>query len=219
MARHHVPQQLEHGSVLQLPVDASSTAPFGQINALRLVSEEFEPANLRVSVTGDQDGVYKDEVMTLSGDGPMKPTLLLISKRLGHDNVNPLYYRSLKVNFPSETSSDFKALLELPQSIGIAGGRPSSSHYFVASQGDNLFYLDPHYPRPSLPFHSELESYTSAELATCHTRRLRRIHLSEMDPSMLIAFLVKDRDDWLDWLARMDEVFLLSSQVLTSNLD
>ena len=29
------------------------------------------------------------------------------------------------------------------QSIGIAGGRPSSSYYFVGSQADNLFYLDP----------------------------------------------------------------------------
>jgi cysteine protease ATG4 len=64
----------------------------------RLVSKEYGPANLRVSVTGDQDGVYQDQVLQLSGDGPMKPTLLLIGKRLGHDNVNPLYYNSLKVN-------------------------------------------------------------------------------------------------------------------------
>jgi cysteine protease ATG4 len=67
---------------------------------VRLVSEEYEPANLRVSVTGDQDGVYQDQVLQLSGDGPMKPTLLLIGKRLGHDNVNPLYYNSLKVRNP-----------------------------------------------------------------------------------------------------------------------
>ena len=32
------------------------------------------------------------------------------------------------------------------------------------------------------------------------------MHLKEMDPSMLIAFLVKDHDDWLDWLRRIDEV-------------
>jgi cysteine protease ATG4 len=65
----------------------------------RLVAQEYEPANLRVSVTGDQDGVYQDQVLKLSGgDGPMKPTLLLIGKRLGHDNVNPLYYSSLKVS-------------------------------------------------------------------------------------------------------------------------
>lgn len=33
------------------------------------------------------------------------------------------------------------------------------------------------------------------------------MHLKEMDPSMLIAFLVKDHDDWLDWLRRIDEVY------------
>ena len=38
-----------------------------------------------------------------------------------------------------------------PQSVGIAGGRPSSSYYFVGSQADNLFYLDPHNTRPAIP--------------------------------------------------------------------
>jgi Peptidase family C54 len=66
----------------------------------RLVTEEYEPANLRVHITSDQDGVYKDEVLALSGHGEMKPTLLLIAKRLGHDSINPLYYNSLKVYTP-----------------------------------------------------------------------------------------------------------------------
>jgi cysteine protease ATG4 len=42
-------------------------------------------------------------------------------------------------------------LYTFPQSVGIAGGRPSSSYYFVGSQADNLFYLDPHNPRPAIP--------------------------------------------------------------------
>src|SRR5882762_2233004 len=44
-----------------------------------------------------------------------------------------------------------QALYTFPQSVGIAGGRPSSSYYFVGSQADNLFYLDPHYARPAIP--------------------------------------------------------------------
>lgn len=42
-------------------------------------------------------------------------------------------------------------LYTFPQSVGIAGGRPSSSYYFVGSQTDNLFYLDPHHARPAVP--------------------------------------------------------------------
>lgn len=45
----------------------------------------------------------------------------------------------------------FQALYTFPQSIGIAGGRPSSSYYFVGSQADNLFYLDPHHARIAIP--------------------------------------------------------------------
>lgn len=36
--------------------------------------------------------------------------------------------------------------------MGIAGGRPSSSYYFVGAQADCLFYLDPHHARPAIPF-------------------------------------------------------------------
>lgn len=68
-----------------------------------------------------------------------KPVLILIGLRLGVDGVNPIYYDSIK------------ALFTFPQSVGIAGGRPSSSYYFVASQGSSLFYLDPHVTRNAIP--------------------------------------------------------------------
>ncbi|EEB94863.1 hypothetical protein MPER_06258, partial [Moniliophthora perniciosa FA553] len=58
---------------------------------------------------------------------------------LGLDGVNPIYYDTIKI------------LYTFPQSVGIAGGRPSSSYYFVGSQADNLFYLDPHHARPAVP--------------------------------------------------------------------
>lgn len=56
----------------------------------------------------------------------------------------------LKVHLvPQITCSQL--LYTFPQSVGIAGGRPSSSYYFVGSQADNLFYLDPHHARPAIP--------------------------------------------------------------------
>jgi cysteine protease ATG4 len=35
--------------------------------------------------------------------------------------------------------------------VGIAGGRPSSSYFFVGTQANSLFYLDPHFTRPAIP--------------------------------------------------------------------
>jgi cysteine protease ATG4 len=43
-----------------------------------------------------------------------------------------------------------QTLYRFLRSVGIVGGRPSS-HYFVGSQADNLFYLDPHHARPAVP--------------------------------------------------------------------
>ncbi|EIW65350.1 cysteine protease ATG4 [Trametes versicolor FP-101664 SS1] len=68
-----------------------------------------------------------------------RAVLVLIGIRLGIEGVNPLYYNTIKT------------LYTFPQSVGIAGGRPSSSYYFVGSQADNLFYLDPHHARPAVP--------------------------------------------------------------------
>ena len=75
-------------------------------------------------------------------------------------------------------------------------GRPSASHYFVGVQGDYFFYLDPHQTRPMLPYFKEPKEYTEEMVMSCHTKRLRRIHVDQMDPSMLLAFLVRDEVEW-----------------------
>ena len=53
----------------------------------------------------------------------------------------------------SSLMTSAQLLYTFPQSVGIAGGRPGESYYFVGSQADNPFYLDPHYPRPAIPLH------------------------------------------------------------------
>ena len=55
-----------------------------------------------------------------------------------------------------------QTLYTFPQTVGIASGRPSSSYYFVGSQSDNLFYLDPHHARPAIPLRPPVRTTAEA---------------------------------------------------------
>ncbi|KAL5597063.1 hypothetical protein BROUX41_006270 [Berkeleyomyces rouxiae] len=153
-------------------------------------------AAFRVYSTGDSADVYEDCFMEVAKpDGTnFVPTLVLVTTRLGIDKITPVYWEALV------------AALQMPQSVGIAGGRPSSSHYFVGVQGMFFYYLDPHISQPALPFHQDVSKYTHEELSTFHTRRLRRLHIKEMDPSMLIGFLIRSEDEWWEWRAGVKHV-------------
>lgn len=130
----------------------------------------FEPAGL--SVVSVSDGsIYRTEVEAAArgekGEWE-RPVLVLVNLRLGIDGVNPVYHEAVKVcdcaalGADSQlTSTTKQGIFRFPQSVGIAGGRPSSSYYFVGAQASSLFYIDPHHPRPSIP----LRPPTSSEVA------------------------------------------------------
>ncbi len=71
-------------------------------------------------------------------------------------------------------------MLTFPQSVGIVGGRPSASLYFVGHQDANLLYLDPHLPQQAAPLPGALHTYF------CDAVRLMPI--TSMDPSLAIGF-------------------------------
>ncbi|KZW00686.1 hypothetical protein EXIGLDRAFT_711000 [Exidia glandulosa HHB12029] len=132
--------------------------PSTAAGAIKTLVHDFPRAQLSVAMA--VDGVlYESDVYSAShhprssSDGPRRSSgfkrhagkwgdravLVLVATRLGLDGVNPIYYENLKTIFT------------FPQSVGIAGGRPSSSYYFVGMQGNSLFYLDPHHARPAVP--------------------------------------------------------------------
>ncbi|CAK40930.1 hypothetical protein CBS63078_6240 [Aspergillus niger] len=170
--------------------------PSATAKCIEALSSQCGNPTLKVYVSNDTSEVYQDKFMDIARNtsGAFQPTLILLGTRLGIDNITPVYWDGLK------------AALQFPQSVGIAGGRPSASHYFVGAQGSHLFYLDPHYTRPALPDRQEGELYSKEEVDTYHTRRLRRIHVRDMDPSMLIGFLIRNQEDWADWLKRIEAV-------------
>nr|GAT54503.1 predicted protein [Mycena chlorophos] len=139
--------------------------------AVRTLVEGFSGCGVGVALGGDGGTVWSGDVMKASwvpgaggsggalgdsaslrggatGSGKSwggRPVLVLVGVRLGLEGVNPVYYETIKT------------LFTFPQSVGIAGGRPSSSYYFVGVQGDGLFYLDPHHSRPTVPLRPYLE--------------------------------------------------------------
>ncbi|THW92388.1 hypothetical protein D6D15_03189 [Aureobasidium pullulans] len=160
--------------------------PSATARCIQALVDEHSPSGLRVYVRPGDASVYQDSFMRVArdSDGSFHPTLILLGTMLGLHGFNTLYKEGVK------------AALRLPQSVGIAGGRTKSSHYFIGTQADHLFYLDPHETRPLLPL-----PLSDADIATCHTRRLRLISFQDVDPSMLLGFLIRDESDWDAWKA------------------
>lgn len=119
--------------------------------------------------------LYDDEIKA-TFDSNKCPLLILFPIRLGIDKINSIYYPSLL------------QLLSLESSVGIAGGKPSSSYYFFGYQGSNILYLDPH----------NLQEKTS-DPETYHTSKFQALEISDLDPSMLAGILVTDYDDYVNF--------------------
>lgn len=79
--------------------------------AFRELANDSVSSDIKVYMTGDGSDVYEDSFMNIcKGDGQtFVPTLILVGTRLGIEKVTPAYYDALA------------ALLQMPQSIGIAG--------------------------------------------------------------------------------------------------
>ncbi|KAH8980199.1 hypothetical protein EDB92DRAFT_1937183 [Lactarius akahatsu] len=124
--------------------------PSTAAGAIKSLVQNFPEASLGISVAVDGQ-IFQTDVYSASHPPTQSPrprklsrwggraVVVLIGIRLGLDGVNPIYYETIK------------ALYTFPQLVGIAGGRPASSYYFVGSQADNLFYLDPHHSRATIP--------------------------------------------------------------------
>jgi hypothetical protein len=114
------------------------------------------------------------------------PLLILIPLRLGMDKLNAAYIPSLL------------SLFQFPQCLGIIGGKPRSSLYFIGVQDEHLFYLDPHTVQrswdltgrdslrnPSLSVrHAIADSY--------HCASVQSIHVTAIDPSLAIGFYIEN---------------------------
>ena len=94
--------------------------------------------------------VSRKNVFALTCDAALGfvAVVIFVPLRLGIKEANPVYHAKLK------------QALQQPHCIGILGGRPRHSLYFLGFQGDELLALDPHTCRaaqdlanPATPLH------------------------------------------------------------------
>ena len=148
--------------------------------ALRLSGAPFDAARAPDAVPASE---HREDTCRNPEHPDWVPTLVLVPLVLGVDRViNERYVPSVV------------ATLRVKQSLGVLGGKPGASLYFVGAQGDRLFYLDPHTVFPFRTRVSRLnEGDTNASTHACDDAL--HVDARELDPSMVLGFYCRTRGD------------------------
>jgi hypothetical protein len=98
-----------------------------------------------------------------------RAVLLLLPVVLGLERVNSVYAQQLM------------RVLLWPQCVGIVGGKPGHSYYFVGHQGSRLLCLDPHSLLPTKTDPYDPSSHVVADVLT--------VQVTAIDSTMALAFI------------------------------
>ncbi|XP_034951718.1 cysteine protease ATG4D isoform X2 [Chelonus insularis] len=156
--------------------------------------KEFD--DLAVYVAQDC-AVYLEDVRRVceKPDKSWRSLILFVPLRLGADKLNPNYAPCLT------------ALLQLDVCIGVIGGRPRHSLYFIGYQEDKLIHLDPHYCQEAVDIWKE-----NFPLASFHCSSPRKMLLSKMDPSCCVGFYLQDKDTFDKFVTNIEKFLVPSNQ-------
>jgi cysteine protease ATG4 len=81
-------------------------------------------------------------------------------------------------------------LLEMPACVGIVGGKPQKSLYFMGHQREQVFFLDPHVVQPAFTSRSSVGKLGGPRGTT---------PVSSLDPNLLACFFFENEESFLQW--------------------
>lgn len=111
--------------------------------------------------------------------------LLLVPLMLGMGSVGSSYEQVIL------------RLLELPMCIGIVGGKPQKSLYFVGHQREQVFFLDPHVVQQAFTTRASVGKLGGPRGTT---------PVSTLDPNLLACFFFENEEVFLQWCDEMSVI-------------
>lgn len=165
---------------------------------LRKAKEDSSDPELQgISIYVAQDcTIYRDDVYDRQDNADCdKSVLILVPVRLGGERTNTEYFEFVK------------GILSLEYCVGIIGGRPKQSYYFVGFQDDGLIYMDPHYCQSFVDV-----SIKDFPLKSFHCPSPKKMPFKKMDPSCTIGFYCKNAQDFEKVVDELTKILKSSSK-------
>ncbi|XP_075528147.1 autophagy-related 4b [Dermacentor variabilis] len=165
---------------------------YGPSSAAYILKEALEGAcqterllwDLRIYVAQDCT-IYLEDVRALcrgtrpDGTPLWRSPIVLVPVRLGGEHLNATYIPCVK------------GMLSHPNCIGVIGGRPRHSLYFLGWQGEKVVYLDPHYVQEAVDVGKQ-----DFPLDSFHCSWPRKMSFYKMDPSCTMGFYCKTEEEF-----------------------
>jgi cysteine protease ATG4 len=110
--------------------------------------------------------------------------IIFLSLRLGLDKLEPMYHNLIPKFF------------DIPNNIGIIGGKSYSAHYFIGVSNGRLMYLDPHINQKSISYKELRERYT-----TYLEKEVYLLEVKNMSPAFTVGFYFRSFYEYIELIS------------------